>query len=78
MLANYLYFLIAYVGFNCSMIVSCFCALYSDIDNESSHILGEKEEDCKFTFLTRLSVYTHTYIYKLMCAYYVYLYPYTH
>jgi len=70
MLTNFLYFLISYVGFNFSMLVSCFCTLYNDIDSESNHILGERDEDCKFTFLTRLSVY--------ICAYYVYLYPYTH
>jgi len=72
MLASCLYFLIAYVGFNFSMLFSCFCTLYSDIDSESNHILGEREEDYKFKFLTRLSIYIH------ICAYYVYLYPYTH
>ena len=55
------------------MLVSCFCTLYGDIDSESNHILGEREEDCKYIFLTRLSV-----LYIYVCVRIMYICIHTH
>ena len=54
--------------------VSHFCPLYRGIESESNHSLSEREENCKFTFLTTLGVCVYTFV----CVHIVYICINTH